>query len=385
METLKRSLALAAQQLQRNDVKGALASLQPLLDPTIEPTTRLEALRIVSLARLLAGDVKGARAAMDDAVETARALSPGHKGRALERRALILQNLGEIAAARNDLDAAAASFKETGEVALRAQMEDRSGQLAAAVGDLETAAACHLTAAALASGALDVKGDRRAAPPKNPGEPAPDAAAEAQYLVHAGAALHLGAKPELARAALERALSLLAGETPLRAQALHNLGVVLSDLGEHDAALAQLEAALAADLARKAEKDAIATRLRIAFAARRKGDVARARNEAKKARADADGTKDPALVVEALLELSSVELAARATEAALQAARDAVSVSQGHPRLLARTTLHSASCARAVGKKDTARAGFKMAQEIAEAAGEPVIAAAAAKELASLG
>ncbi len=89
-------------------------------------------------------------------------------------------------------------------------------------------------------------------------------------------------------------------------------------------------------------------------------------------------------MVEALLELSSVELAARATEAALQAARDAVAVSQGHPRLLARTTLHSASCARAVGKKDTARAGYKMAVEIAEAAGEPMIAAAAQKELASL-
>ena len=67
METLRRSLAEAAQKLQKGDIKGALASLQPLLDPAIEPATRLEALRIVSLARLLAGDKKGARAAMDDA------------------------------------------------------------------------------------------------------------------------------------------------------------------------------------------------------------------------------------------------------------------------------------------------------------------------------
>jgi tetratricopeptide (TPR) repeat protein len=160
--------------------------------------------------------------------------------------------------------------------------------------------------------------------------------------------------------------------------------VVLSALGAHAAAIEKLEAALASDAARKATKDAIASRLRLALALRRKGDLARAREESKKARAEAEPTKDVPLLVEALLELSSAELGLKAFEPALAAAKDAVTAAKDDSRLLARTTLHSAVCARAIGKKETARAGFKMARELAEAAGESVLAAAAARELKSL-
>jgi tetratricopeptide (TPR) repeat protein len=385
METLKRSLSEAAQKLQKGDVKGAIAALEPLLKPEIEPITRLEALRIVALARLLAGDKKGAKAAMDEAVEVARPLPPSHRGRALERRALIKQDQGELSSARADLEAAAAAFGESGETAQRAMVEDRAGTFAAAAGDFQGAVASHLTAAALAGGALPAAGDRGRLPPSAPGQASKDPGGEALYLVHAGAAAHLGGDMALARTALERAVSLLVAESPLRSEALHNLGIVLSDMGEHGRAVETLEAGLASDLARNAPKDAIATRLRLALALRRKGDVARARDEAKRARADAEAAKDLTLLVDSLLELSSAELAARSGEAALQAAKAAVDASQETPRLLARTTLHSASCAKALGKKETARAGFKMAKEIAEASGEPALAAAAERELSSLG
>jgi len=384
METLRRSLAEAAQKLQKGDVKGALAALQPLLDPTIEPATRLEALRIVSLARLLAGDKKGAKAAMDEAVTVATPLGPSQKGRALERRSLIRQDQGELREARTDLALAAEAFAESGEAGMRATIEDRAGTLAAASGDFASAIASHFTAAALAAGAIPPNGDKKAHPPRKPGEPSREPASEALCLVHGAAAAHLGGDKELARAALERAVSLLSGETPLRAQALHNLGLVLSDLGDQRAALERLDQALEADLARKATKDAIATRTRIALVARRAGDLERARSQAKIARELAVMEKDVALTVEALIELSSTELAAKQGEAALQAAKAAVDAAKDTPRLLARTTLHSASCAKALGKRETARAGFRMAKEIAEASGEPVFAAAAQKELADL-
>ncbi|MEZ0230111.1 MAG: hypothetical protein ACAI25_15925 [Planctomycetota bacterium] len=384
METLRRSLAEAAQKLQKGDIKGALASLQPLLDPAIEPVTRIEALRIVSLARLLAGDKRGARTAMDEAVEVATPLGPSHKGRALERRALIRQDQSEIPGARADLVAAAECFAASGEVALRATVEDRAGTLAAAVGDFPSAVESHLTAAALVGGAIPVNGDRRPHPPRAPGVKSADPTVEALCLVHAAAAAHLGGDKALARTALERALSLLPGETPLRGQALHNLGVVLSDMNDHAGALAQLDLALASDLARKATKDAVATRLRIALVARRAGDIEMARAQTKLAREVAEAEKDVTLLVDALLELSTLELAAKNGEAALQAAKAAVDVAKDTPRLLARTTLHSASCAKALGKRETAKAGFRMAKEIAEASGEPVIAAAAQKELTEL-
>jgi len=384
VETLKQALAVAAQKLQKGDVKGALASLKPLLDPTIEPATRLEALRIVALARLLAGERKGARQAMDEAVEVAKALSPSHQGKAFERRALIRQDDNDYSGARADLEQAAASFASSGEAALRANVEDRAAALAAGSSELERAVAGHLTAAALASGALPANGERGAHAPRKTGEPSADASNEALYLVHAAAASHLGGKLDLSRTALERALSVQPKDSALRAQTLHNLGVVLSDLGEHDAAIEKLEAALASDAARGAIKDAIASRLRLALASRRKGDLARAREEAKKARAEAEPTKDVPLLVEALLELSSAELGLKAFEPALAAAKDAVAAAKDDSRLLARTTLHSAVCARAIGKKETARAGFKMARELAEAAGESVLAAAAVRELKSL-
>lgn len=384
METLRRSLAEAAQKLQKGDIKGALASLQPLLDPAIEPATRLEALRIVSLARLLAGDKKGARLAMDEALEVATPLGPSQKGRALERRALIRQDQSDVPGARSDLSSAAAAFAASNEPGLRANVEDRAGTLAAAVGDFESAIESHLTAAALAGGAIPADGDRKPHPPRAPGEKSLDPAAEALCLVHAGAAAHLGGDKDLARAALERALTLLPGNTPLRGQALHNLGVVLSDMGDHAAALDRLDQALASDIARKATKDAVATRLRIALVARRAGQIDTARAQTKLARELAEAEKDPALIVEALLELSTLELSEKNGEAALQAAKAAVDASQETPRLLARTTLHSATCAKALGKKETAKAGFKMAKEIAEASGEPVIAAAAQKALSEL-
>ncbi len=385
METLRRSLAEAAQKLQKGDIKGALASLQPLLDPAIEPVTRLEALRIVSLARLLAGDKKGARAAMDQAVDVATPLGPSHKGRALERRALIRQDMSEIPGARGDLVAAAEAFGASNEAGLRAAVEDRAGTLAAAVGDFESAIASHLTAAALAGGAIQAAGDRKAHAPRAAGEKSSDPANEALFLVHAAAAAHLGGDKDLAKAALLRALSVSPGESPLRGQALHNLGVVLSDMGDHAGALDRLDQALASDLARKANKDAIATRLRIALVARRAGDIEKARAQAKVARESAEAERDVTLHVESLLELSSLELAAKNGEAALQAAKAATDAATNTPRLLARTTLHSATCAKVLGKRETAKAGFRMAKEIAEASGEPVIAAAAQRELAELG
>lgn len=394
-EDLKRALAKAQEKLAKKDVAGALEALKPLVALDVEPATRVKALLIVSLAKLLASDEKGALAAADEAVELGEHVGPAARASALERRSVLRQARNDIDGARADLGRAARAFAEAGEIQVRAQVEDRRGVFAAARGELERATALHLTAAALRRGEKPsslADGDRapellkllESLPAK--ADPSLDAAGEAQALVHAAAAAHLAGARPVARGALERALHLLP-EAPatraLRAEALHNLGVVLSDLGDHASALARLDSALALDAAGGSPRDVVATRLRLALVARRSGDHARSRREAEAARDLAAEAKDELLLVEASLELSSACLAAGDGEAALAAAKAAIE-GASQPALQARANLHAGSCARALGKKDAARAGFARAKELAEKAGDAALQAAARKELDSL-
>jgi tetratricopeptide (TPR) repeat protein len=397
-EDLKRALVLAAERLQKKDTAGALEALAPLVQIDVEPATRVEALRIVSLAKLLAGDAAGALEASDEAVNVSEHTNPGVRGRAFERRAFVRQAKNDLEGARADLGRAARAFAEAGETQIRAQVEDRRGALAASRGELERATALHLTSAALRRGEKPpslADGDRAPALLKLlESLPAKDAKSadplgEAQALVHSAGAAHLAGGRPIARSALERALVLLAdapatSTRALRAEALHNLGVVLSDLGDHKAGLEKLEAALNLDQAGGSARDIVATRLRLSLVARRAGDMGRSRQEAESARADASKSGDTALAIEATLEASSACLAAGDGEAALAAAKAALDASAEIPPLHARATLHAASCAKALGKKDSAREGFSRAKALAEKVGDKILAAAAERELATL-
>jgi tetratricopeptide (TPR) repeat protein len=390
-ENLKAALVEAAQKLEKRDVVGALAALKPLLDKKTDPAFRVEALKVAALAKLLDGEPESARKFMDDAVVTSKRLGPAANARALERRALVRQDAGDLDGAAADLELAATALAAAGQGAARAQIEDRAGILAAARGDFPRAVSCHLVAASLRRGspADTPRPDAQGAAKSIATGESKDPQGEGLALVQAAGAAHLGGELALARAALERAVTLVESTPegkagPLRAQALHNLGVVLSDLDEHDLAIARLDAALEADIASGSPKDAIATRLRLALAARRKGDHARARQQATRARAEADGLKDVVLAVEASLELAAGCLAAGDGAAALVAAQESIELSKDQPRLLARANLTAGSCAKALGKKDAARKGFERARELAESSGDPVLAAAAARELEGL-
>lgn len=313
------------------------------------------------------------------------------------RQALRLGQLSQAAGFITEARELASSACET------ALVVDTFGAILAQKNDLKNALSHHLTAARIVRDELNNwDGLVDTASPPNVEQDSANPLQEARFLANAGTLAQLADSPNIALAAFKRALSLFEqcqrASTPLpkthglEAELRYNYGVLLMNTNKVLDAIPQLKKAVELDEQRNAPPEVLhSDLLRLAAALRRsqqEQELKAALTAAERARGLVKGL-NPVLQASTDLEIGAIQFAMGDILDAMSVTRKAIDLLESVPDYsmgetgslqLGRAYVDMAIYARRLKRKNAALVSLNRAQEMANNAQSPVLAAMIARE-----